>query len=82
MAGRIAKPKPLKFTMQPVKSAAITDVGYHPETQTLRLVFTSGHVGHYADVSPEKHAEMLAAESIGKYFHQHIRANHDHTRVS
>jgi hypothetical protein len=76
-----AKKKPIKIKLTKVESAAVHSVGHHPATQTLRIKFQSGHIGDYAGVSAEKHAALLAADSIGKHFHEHIRNAHAHTRV-
>lgn len=61
---------------KPVKSSTIKSIGYHLETRVLEVEFLSGKVYRYADVSPEKHAEFIAAESIGKHFGKHIRPQH------
>lgn len=58
---------------QPITSSAFTSVGYHPDTQTLAVEFKSGGVHHYTGVSQDDADALLAAESIGKHFHQHIK---------
>ena len=73
-------PKSPKIDLKPVASSAIKAVGYHPQTGTLRLEFYSGGIYDYAGVTPEKHAALTAAESIGRHFLDHIRGKHDHTR--
>lgn len=59
-----------------VESKVIKSIGYNATTRQLDVEFRSGKVYRYADVSPEKHAELLAAESIGKHFGIHIRPHH------
>lgn len=59
-----------------VKSTSIKSVGHDPATNTLEVEFSSGKVYRYANVPAEKHAELLAAESIGKHFGKSIRPNH------
>jgi KTSC domain-containing protein len=61
---------------QPVKSSNIKSIGYDPEKQELHVEFGSGQVYAYANVPPEKHQALLAAESIGQHFARHIRTSH------
>lgn len=64
---------------QPVKSSQIASVGYDPEKQVLEIEFRhGGNIYHYANVPPEKHAALMASDSIGKHFHAHIRTHPDH----
>lgn len=65
--------------MTPVKSSNLSAVGYDPATRALTVQFKSGASHHYADVSPEAHAALMAAESVGKHFHAHIRSAHKST---
>lgn len=67
--------------LKPVKSSNIAEVGYDPATQTLGVRFTSGGLYHYAGVTPEKHAELVGAESIGRHFLQNVRGKYEHTRI-
>lgn len=76
-----AKKRP-EIKLGKVKSSAIRAVGYDKATQTLRVEFTSGGVYDYADVDEDKHADLMAAKSIGKHWGEHIRAAHDSTKVS
>ena len=65
----------LDIPLMPVKSAQVAAVGYDPITKTLAVTFTrgAGTVYQYPDITAATHAALLAAESIGKYFEQHIR---------
>lgn len=60
----------------PVKSSNIESVGYDPDTRVMEVAFKSSGKYRYTDVSPEKHAAFVGADSAGKYFHQHIRPHH------
>lgn len=62
------------LNLKPVKSSNIAALGYDPEAKALTVQFKSGALHRYADVPPETHAEMLDAESIGKYFHANVRS--------
>lgn len=59
--------------MQPVKSTQIESVGYDPANKILAVKFARGATYHYSNVAPEVHAEMLKAESIGKFFGAKIK---------
>lgn len=59
--------------MQPVSSSNISEVGYDPETKTLRVKFKKGGMWDYFDVSAEEHEAFISAPSIGKHFLSNIR---------
>jgi hypothetical protein len=66
----------------PVKSSQIASVGYDPEKQVLEIEFRhGGTIYHYFEVPPEKHAALMAADSIGKHFHGHIRTQHPYHKL-
>lgn len=65
----------------PVTSTNIISIGHNPETNTLEIEFKGGGVYSYEGVSAEKASALLAADSIGSHFHQHIRGVHAHTKV-
>jgi hypothetical protein len=67
--------------MKPVTSSNIAEVGYDPQSLTLGVRFTNGSLYHYAGVTPEKHAEFVGAESIGKHFGAQIRGKYEHSRI-
>jgi hypothetical protein len=62
--------------LTPVTSSAIKSIGYDAESRTMHVEFNSGKVYSYSDVSPEKHAALLAADSIGGHFSKHVRGAH------
>jgi hypothetical protein len=57
----------------PVCSSALRSVGYDQEQRVLEIEFTGGEVYQYFDVPAEVHRGLMAAESHGRYFHQHVR---------
>jgi hypothetical protein len=57
----------------PVRSSALRSVGYDQEQRILEIEFTGGAVYRYFDVPPEVYRGLMAAESHGRYFHQHVR---------
>lgn len=62
-----------------VKSSQIEAIGYHPESQQLDVEFVSRKkdappsVYRYSSVPLHVHAELIAAESIGRHFGEHIK---------
>lgn len=76
MTSRAAAPKHPPFT--PVKSSMISSVGYDSATRTLHVKFPNG--GHYVyeGVTPEQHADLVGAGSIGKHFAQNVRGRFKH----
>jgi len=66
--------------MQPVESSNIQEVGYDPETLTLRVRFKSGSTYDYPNVPPETHQEFMRADSPGRHHAQFIKPL-DNTRV-
>lgn len=59
-----------------VESNQVAAIGYDAASSTMAVTFTRGpgHVYHYPDVSPELHQQFMEAESIGKFFGEHIKA--------
>lgn len=80
---RTPKKKILKIGVKPVKSSAFAAIGHDAKTNTLRIDFHSGHVAHYSNFTAEKHAQFQKADSLGRYFIEHIRNSdaHEHTRI-
>ena len=62
--------------MTPVVSKQLAAVGYDAASKTLAVTFSrgTGAIYHYPNVEPKTHADMMAAESLGAYFGQHIKA--------
>jgi len=56
-----------------VESSQIVSIGFVPELETLEIEFKGGKVYRYFEVPGIQHTELMAAESKGKYFGQHIR---------
>ncbi len=64
-----------------VQSSVIASVGYDDATRVLEVKFRSGRVYSYFDVPPHVVAELLTAESAGRYFNEQIRPNHRMART-
>lgn len=64
-------------------SSQIAAVGHDPATGTLAVRFHTGTVYHYSNVTQEQYDAFINAESLGKFFGQHIKGNeeHPHTKI-
>jgi len=64
-----------------VKSSQVHSVAFDPATKTLAVRFHGkngpGSLYHYANVSLDKHADFMKAESKGKFLGIHIKAKDD-----
>lgn len=58
---------------QKVKSGFIKSVGYDPLTKVLEVEMANNDLYRYSDVPPEHYDQMMASESVGKYFAGAIR---------
>lgn len=83
----IKQPHVPTVPLQPVTSGLIHAIGHDPETNLLYVQFKAkagpGSIYSYPNVPAEKHAAMMAAESIGKHFGAHIKdkAEHPFTKI-
>lgn len=53
-------------------SSNVASVAHNPATGILEVKFHSGGVYQYANVTEKQHADLLAAESTGRYLNDHI----------
>jgi hypothetical protein len=65
----------------PVQSRAIASVGYDRATNVLELELAEGEVYQYYAVPRRVHQELLAADSIGRYFLSQIRDRYGYQRI-
>ena len=67
-------------SLTPVVSSALAALGYDAEARVLYIRFnTSTKIYAYAEVSAEQYSALFHAESVGKYFNQHIKPIHEFT---
>jgi hypothetical protein len=59
-----------------VSSSAISSVGYDPKEKVLELEFSSGGVYDYYEVPPKIYAELMSAESKGRFVSEQIRGQY------
>lgn len=62
---------------QPVQSSMLASVGH--DGDTLHVEFKGGKVYAHTGVSAERFQQMLAADSIGKHYNEHIKGKFPHT---
>lgn len=62
-------------------SSNIVEVGHDPDAHVLEIKFKDGGIYRYAGVDADKHAAMLKADSVGKFFHANVKGTHKHTKV-
>ena len=63
-----------------VDSEALAEVLYEPATCVLRIRFRSGDWYRYFGVPASVHAALMAAESHGRFFQEHIRGRYPYRR--
>lgn len=64
--------------MIPVTSSNIRRVGYDAENKELHIEFyTNAAIYKYLNVEAEEFNNLLAAESVGRYFHQNIKGKYE-----
>lgn len=56
-----------------VSSSDLSQVGYNPQTLELTVIFHSGGVYTYSDVSTTEYSGLISAGSVGRYFHAYIK---------
>lgn len=57
----------------PVRSEALRGIGYDVASRTLEVEFASGAVYRYFGVPDHVHLALMAAESHGRFYADHIR---------
>lgn len=62
--------------MIPVRSSAITAVGYDPNTQQMCIQFQQGHSYNFCHVPQYIFDGLLSAGSKGTYYNDHIRGRY------
>ena len=65
-----------------VDSSSLRSIGYDAATSTLEVEFRNGSVYQYAHVPSELWARFRHAESVGKFFQEHVRDQFETMRVA
>lgn len=64
-----------KMKMIEVESSNINSVGYNKKTQKLRVLFKNDRLYEYHPVSQETFDLLTSAESVGRFFNEHIKTD-------
>lgn len=64
-----------------VDSSNIESVAHDEATKVLRVWFKNGATYDYAGVPRTTYVGLISAESVGKYFHAHVRQSFEYKRV-
>lgn len=64
-----------------VSSTNIAAVGYDEADQTLRVQFNNGRTYEYAMVPVTVYDDLIAADSVGRYFNAHVKNVFDAVEV-
>ena len=68
--------------LTPVSSSQIAKVGYNTETATLTIQFKrKGSIYTYDNVPEPVYANMLKAQSVGKFFHDNIKGRYAYRQL-
>lgn len=66
---------------RPVDSSSVRSIGYDAASGTLEVEFRHGTVYRYRGVPRKVHEELVAADSIGRYFNAHVRDRYPFRRL-
>lgn len=64
-----------------VESSNLESVGYNAMTSLLAVKFKASGVYLYQGVTPKVYDEMMASESIGKFFNERVKENYQVTKL-
>jgi KTSC domain len=64
-----------------VSSSNVEKVGYDVWEATLTVDFNSGSRYEHDDVPVDEAEGLINAESVGKYYHRHIKGKYRYRRV-
>ncbi len=73
--------EPAQIARKAVESSNLASIGYHAARRILEVEFHSGSIYRYLEVPKEVFAEIMSAESKGRYFTAHIRNGYRFERV-
>lgn len=59
-----------------VDSSRIRSVGFDDPTRTLTIEFKDGKIFEYYDVDRAVYLGLTVAESVGRYFNEHVKGKY------
>lgn len=66
----------------PVQSSNIRAVGYDPATREMQVQFLGGGIYSHSEITPQKHAEFVAAKSKGKHYNDVFRGKNGYKKIT
>jgi len=66
---------------QPVFSSNLKSVGYDPASSVLEIEFHNGSIYQYRGVPKSIYVALMAAASLGSFFHRHIKDKYPYKKV-
>jgi len=66
---------------QAVESSNLASVGYDVENEILEVEFKHGGVYQYFDVPESVYADLMNADSHGKYFMHNIKDDYEYEKL-
>ena len=63
------------------RSTMISEIEYNEDEKLLRLKFAKGGWYEYKDVPKEVYSDLLASDSIGKYFLANIKNRYETAKL-
>jgi hypothetical protein len=64
-----------------VSSSSLAEIGYHPPSQTLEVMFHDGRLYQYFDVPRRVYEAFIGASSIGTFFNKEIKDLYRYARL-
>lgn len=65
-----------------VDSSEIRSIGYDAKKRVLEVEFCAGGVYRYCGVPEEVHRQLLAADSVGRFFNAEVRTRYRFRRLT
>lgn len=62
-------------------STVIAHMDYDADSKILKVIYTSGAIYEYLDVTQHEFKEMRASQSKGRYLNFFIKPNHQYWKV-
>ncbi len=67
--------------MKAVNSSQVASIGYDSSKKVLTVKFVSGGTYTYAGVTPDLHAGLLKAKSVGGYLSKHVKGRFEYKKA-
>jgi lysyl-tRNA synthetase class 2 len=71
-----------QIEMKNVHSSQITSIGYDQDLEVLYVEFRNSNVYRYMDVPKEIYEQFMNNDSVGSYFHTHIKDEYEYEKLN